>query len=379
MKEAQLSRVVNFRRPPEFHWHLGVVAKRTYRLHEGRCVPATIQLPLVGRVETESDDTGSRDEDDYPHKPLTDVILHGAAHTGGPNMSELVASVEVGPLSRRVRVHGDRTVAVVGGGLVRSFSTAGMFTSIPLSYARSYGGFDAHAAATVGDPVAELCASFGLDFRAASRFTYPRNSRGVGFFMMLDPDRMTGAVVPNLEDPEDPVLPERIACASMDRWYDQPIPGALDSLLMTDFPRSIFLNAGPDVPQPVPALRELTLGAIEAADLRSRAVLDPPDGRGANGAAPGLARVRLRGDEPAKLVHLHPAHRELTFRLPGDVPELRIQPPGCPALDLEAQLDTVYLEPDVDRVSLIWSGSLRVASRYPASELSSVQHFVRWP
>jgi hypothetical protein len=75
---------------------------------------------------------------------------------------------------------------------------------------------------------------------------------------------------------------------------------------------------------------------------------------------------------------MHPTRREFAFRLPGDRPELSIQPPGCPVLPLEAALDSVCLEPDRERVSLVWSGSLRVASRYPGPELAQVKHTVVW-
>jgi len=358
---------------------MGIVVKRTYQIVDGRCNLAQRQSALVGRTETEVDETNTRDEDDYPHKPFTDVILHGAAHTGRREASELVASIEVGPVGRRVRVHGDRSVEAVRGGVVASFSKPRLFSSVPLTHARSYGGFDSYASSMLGDETAELCAALGMDFASASRFTYPRNARGVGFLIAVDPERAVGTMVPNLEDPDDPVLPERLLCPAADRWYEQPIPGALDSILLSDFPRSHFFNAGPDLPEPVPTLREIALGAFMAGDLRPRALLEPPDARGANGAVPGLARLRLRGDEPVRLVHLHPNERELVFRLPGEVPELRLQPPGCPILELEPALDTVYLEPDCDSVSLIWSGSLQVASRYPPEELAQVEHRVRWP
>lgn len=378
MKHQVTSRIVNFRKPASLRWHLGVVAKRVYRFAQGRCVVHDSQIALRGGADVDPDDTDTRDKDDYPFKPRTDVVLHGSAWAGR-EVIELIASVEVGPVARGVRVQGDRSVSTVQGDRVTGFSRAAPFVTMPLSHARSYGGFDAHAAAILGDDAAAMIGALGLDVAAASRFTYPRNARGTGFFMALDAHRLLGTPVPNLDDPDDPVLPERLLCSSAERWYEQPISGALDYVQFVDFPRSLFFGVNPELPSPSPSLREVALGAMEEADLVLREVLSAPDARAANGAAPGLARARLRGDEPVLLRHLHGQHAELAFALPGEIPELRIQPPGCPVLELEAALDTIYLEPEHDRVSLIWSGSLEVASRYPAEELAAVQHVVRWP
>lgn len=371
------SRVVNFRRPPEHHWHLGVVAKRTYRIDGARCVPAPDQIPLIEAADAQPGGLDYRDKDTYPCKPVTDIIVHGAAHAVDHEVVDLIASVEIGEVTRRVRVHGDRRVEAVRGG-VAVFSKPAPFHAMPLLYERSYGGFDEHAARTQGDGLAELAASFGADFAGASRFTYPRNARGVGFLIAMEVERHTGAPVPNLEDPDDPVLPERLLCEDPDRWSEHPIPGALDGVVPSDFPRSVFFHIDADIPEGSPLPREIALGALTLEDLDPGELTDPPGERAATCAAPGLARVRLVGDEPVRLVHLHPRLRDLAFRLPADRPAIRIGPPGCPMLDLEPQLDTVHLEPDRERVSLVWTGSLRVACRYPEEDFSQVKHEVRW-
>lgn len=378
MKNYMMSRVVNFRKAPDFHWHLGVVAKRVYRFEDRRCFVHEAPVPLVTSAEAEAEGTNSRDKDDYPFKPLTDVVLHGTAHAGS-EVSELIAGVQVGPLRRMVRASGDRTVTEVRGGCATSFSRPVPFTSMPLSHRLSYGGFDEHAALKLDSELAAASRALGFDFAAASRFTYPRNGRGMGYFVRVDPERVVGARVPNLDDPEDPVLPERLICPAPELWYSRPIPAALDFVHSADFPRSAFFGVDPELPRPAPSLREVALGAVTPDDLGPRDLLAPPHPRAANGAVPGLAKLRLQGDEPVVLTCLHHRHRELTFRLPAERPELRIQPPGCPALEVEPALDTVYIEPDADRISLVWTGSLQVASRYPPDELNAVEHSVRWP
>jgi len=371
------STIQNFRRAPEYHWHLGVVAKRTYVIEGDRCVPAEAQERLLGPEDEHEGGQSFRDKDTYGFKPATDVVVHGSAFSAGAEVTEITASVEIGDLARRVRVHGDRRVETVSG-LTAAFSRAAPFSSMPLSYERSYGGFDARAAQLLGDELADVIASLGVDFADASCFTYPRNARGVGFFVAVETERAVGTLLPNLEDPEDPLLPEHFFCPSWDRWMDQPIPGALDWALPSDFPRCVYHDLIPEHTSRQRALREIALGALTEEDLAPTELLSPPRARAANGAAPGLSRVRLVGGEPVRLVHLHPSLRELVFRLPQEQPELTIQPPGCPVLPLEAMLDTVHIEPDRGRLSLVWSGSLRVASRYPPDDLAQVKHMVKW-
>jgi hypothetical protein len=98
-----------------------------------------------------------------------------------------------------------------------------------------------------------------------------------------------------------------------------------------------------------------------------------------NGAAPGLGRQRLSGNELVRLAGIHPTRADVTFNLPGDRPQLWIEPPGCPAIEVESLLETISLEPDEDRLTLVWSGRLEVACRYPAAELGLVRHRVVWP
>jgi hypothetical protein len=374
---ALTSCVLNFRHVADLRWHLGVVAKRTYTLEGGQCVPAEEQDRLLREDDEHEGGQSFRDKDTYGYKPITDVVVHGSAFALGSAVRELIVSVAVGELTRRVRVVGDRFIEDVAGQSA-FFSMPVPWSTMPLTFERSYGGFDEGAARILDDHVAEVMVALGAELASVSRYTYPRNARGVGFVVDVEPKRVIKMALPNIEDPEDPLLPERLFCPSFDKWLDQPIPAALDWILPTDFPRCLYYNIVPDFSPPPGAVREVVLGATATTDMAPRSLLSPPGLRAANGGAPGLARVRLKGGEPVRITHMHPERRETSFRLPEDKPELSIRPPGCPVIPLEPALDTVYLEPNRERVSLVWSGSVPVASQYPPLELAQVEHAVRW-
>ncbi len=78
------------------------------------------------------------------------------------------------------------------------------------------------------------------------------------------------------------------------------------------------------------------------------------------------------------LWNLHPAHEVWELTLPGDSPRLLLQPPGCDAAELPARLQTVHVEPDEDRVTLTWTGTLAVAAPFPEDMCDTMRKAARW-
>jgi hypothetical protein len=68
-----------------------------------------------------------------------------------------------------------------------------------IRYDRAYGGVD-----EVSDP--------------SIPFHYPRNDRGRGVALRNVRERIEGLALPNLEDPEDRITPERLVIGDPDRW-----------------------------------------------------------------------------------------------------------------------------------------------------------------
>jgi hypothetical protein len=184
--------------------------------------------------------------------------------------------------------------------------------------------------------------------------------------------------VPNLDDPDDPVEPHRLLAEDALDWVDRPTSASYGPLELTQFPRCMFHLLRPDWRPPARMIRELALGALDPGDLADRPLRDPVSPRAFNCGPPGLSGVRLRGDERVSLRNLHPRHEILEFDLPGERPRLLVEPPSTRVFELEAKLATVLLEPDEDRVTLTWAGSMPVAAVFPEEMCKEMRHGVLW-
>lgn len=359
--------VTNFRLLPEGRWQLGVVVKRSFRLEDGRrFVVAERQVP-------------PEDEEATAWKPATDVVVRGSLWTYASNGREAIATIEIGPHRDRVRATGDRVVTGASSGRPQ-VSEPEPFESMPLTYERCYGGFDRGAYDRLGDVIAERCTRvLGLELDDVSRFTYPRNRRGVGFYVGVDADRLKNAPIPNLDDPDDPVEPERLIRSSASDWLNAPVPVALDWIEPGDFPRSAHWGYPPPIgdASSLPELRAGTVSTEEIAARRSFPSIPTP--RALCGTRFGHSGLRLHGGEEIRLDNLHASWRQIRANLPREAPAIRLQPPGCPWFDLEPQLDTVVLDLDAERLAMVWSAKLEVAGPYPEEELALTVTEVRWP
>jgi hypothetical protein len=359
---------------------LACVAKRTYTIDaSGRLALADEQAPLTVDPEVELDAYGGHkflcdDTDLGPPKDATDVVFTGAAYAEG-RAAEVFAALVVGSFARRLRVCGERRAEVRPDGSVR-FSSPERFERVEMSYERAYGGYDEHAHWKIDPPKPEEIVRFG---RPVGLFAYPRNSAGAAYFIDVDRPRADGARLPQIEDPGDLLLPERFFVASPRAWIDAPLPGALGWLHHAWYPR-MFRYAGPILAHDPPArpIREIALG--EGDDLADVQPLDPGTihPRALQGSAPGLARARLRGDEPVILQHLHPQIADLRFALPGEAPLFTLRPPDVKTFQPKPVLQTVRIEPDAGRVSLTWCGTVPLASRVDEDFLDACELEVSW-
>lgn len=241
-------------------------------------------------------------------KPATDVLLLGHAYApGGRPAFYTDVSLVVGPVHKVVRVFGDRTWMSSGVGY--SISTPEPFERVPLVWERAYGGTDA-----TGDvPAAE-----------------PRNPVGAGF-RARDDGTLDGLPLPNLEDPYDPIT----------SWKQRPAPAGFAPVAPHWEPRRSFA------------------GTYDAAWQEKRAPYLPQDFdvRFFQVAPPGLvAPGYLQGGEPVEVRGATPDGL-LSFRLPQVSVETTYVVDGSRVVR-PAPLDTVIIEPDAQRVILVWRSSL---------------------
>lgn len=373
---------------------LACAVKRTYSLSTGRLTLADEQVPLVLFQDFERTLTGERralldDSDMLPVKEATDVVLRGSAHARA-RTSELHVGLAVSGFARRLRVCGERQIEVSASGEPR-FSSPAPFERVELGHALAYGGYDAHAHDLLDPPPPPPAGSpldhdLGPDLRLAQPpprypgvFAYPRNHAGVGYFIDVDRRRADGAALPQIEDPEDLLTPARLFVPSPTAWIDAPIPGSFGWVAPAWYPR-IIRCVGALLPCDAPTrpLREAALG--DGDDLRGD---DPfPPGmvhpRAMQGAAPGLARERLRGDEPVVLENLHPQQAELRFRLPGELPRIQMRPPELKVMSAKAILQTLRIEPDRERIILTWIGVLPLAAAPSREFVDRTEAAVTW-
>jgi hypothetical protein len=366
---------------------LAGVVRRTYGVSSGRAELADEQRPLVDVPDLAMGSGESAilvdDSDIVAPKLATDVVVRGHAYAPEPSR-RLTIGVAVGTAVRTLEVVGERRATVSADGGVR-FSSPEPFERLELSYEHAYGGYDEHAhqimaplddeTQTTMAELAKLCddeSEIRLSqdeaadepraeppLRFLGPFAYPRNPVGRAYFIDLDRVRADGAALPRIEDPEDRLVPERLFLASPLRWIDAPIPGSLGWMQHSWYPRyARFMGPLLQHDEPTKAIRETELGDGDDLVRMPARGMDRVFPRALQGAAPGLARVRLVGNEPIELRNLHPSEPSWRFELPGEAPQITLQPPGLQALRPKAVLQTVRIEPDRDRVSLTWCAAV---------------------
>lgn len=286
------------------------------QLHEAQEQPAPLLAPLFrGDPAT----TGMiLDTDLFARKPGTDVILDAVAHApGGRRVNSVETELRIGPLTKRILVHGPRIFT--RGVLGLSMSPALPIETWPLHYEWAYGGSD---------------------------FSDPNPARW----------RM---------DERNPVG-KGVAASNAD-LIDQPAP-------MIEYLGRSLSTAGPAGYGPIPQSwlpRRPRAGTYDAAWEATRKPLLPTDYDPAFAmSAPDDQRLprHLEGGEPVLLTNLSPDSK-LRFELPRVNVSFETFIRGQPVAH-EGKLTTVFITPHERKVSLIWQAALTVR----AHETEYVDH-----
>lgn len=380
-----MSRITTFR-AADGKSYLCVTAKRAYGIRPGaRAEPLSETVPIVDEAEyTLSKSSNAErlvaDSDLFPGvKPSTDVILRGSAHAHETHASSFRVELRVGPIAKTLRVWGDRTIELSKDG-TPAFSPTKPIASLPLVWDFAYGGRDEYAETKLYEPTGKgaLAPKGGRPMRLGP-LAYPRNPAGRGFFVDVDRERIAGTLAPNIEDPLDPVTPDRILAPTYEAWIDCPAAACFEPIDMFTFPRAVFFIPA-DFAAPKRELYEEKIGLVSLDEVRQR--MERFNGRGdprAFNCAPlGMAKARLSGGERVALRNLHAKYAVLEFDLPADPPKILLEPQGVPARELIPLLQTILIEPDRDRVTLTWAGLLEVAMPYPKEMVDAMRHAVVW-
>ncbi len=359
---------------PEGHQAVNVLVKLAYVLEPGGgLVPAPDPVDFAAEdvLEAKGDEPGTFPTEEceiIPFKLRTDVVVTGTIRTPDAYpRRDMLAGVRIGPYGKAIQVFGDRRIeAGKDGALI--FTPPEPFTEMPLAYTRAYGGVDPSVPRVNDDP---RTAEEWLEYLTLERHpgVYPRNPVGSAYVVNPHPWLLFGRPLPNFEDPDDLLTPERIVVTDPRLWWRQPIPAGLGWFGRSWYPRSVLGGLAPPLPAAEPAkLREVELGIVPA-DHADR-IADPDLDRRMrreffNGASPGLAVPLLRGDEPVSLVGLDVAG-ERRFRLPGEVPRVSMAFRG-EAMEVRVHLHTVWIRKDEDLVTLVWSALARPPRMLPVT------------
>jgi hypothetical protein len=321
-----------------------VLVKRSYEILPGRTAErAERSIPLLkadvyyddGDAETS---TVKYESDLAPYKLATDFVVVGKAYApGGRPVETMDASLQVAGHSKVLRVTGDRR-CIHRPEMSPGITEPAAFTELEIRYDRAYGGEDLRS-----DP--EL------------PFYYPRNYRGKGVAVRNLREVVDGLLLPNIEDPQDLLTPDRIILGAPDRWNAQPLPHGFGWFQRTWYPRCSFVGAVPGLFDPDTVMREEQLGLVPKGQiaLARRFKLPSFDAQFNNGASLGLALPYLQGGEEVRLTGLSP-DGSLHFRLPAERPRIVLDI-GLGENELPAVLHTTCVRMEQGQLDVVWRGA----------------------
>lgn len=361
---------------------LSVLTKRTYQIApDGRCEPAPEQRPLLEEpvADLDNDRVLAWDTDLFPFKVATDLVVKG--HVFNPrDLPQVDASVTVGPHGKRLRVVGDRRCTLSATGRIL-FSPPGPFTKMPVSYARAYGGRDAVAEKKHGNPwlpYASYLTPPVPDLDGASPFLYPRNLAGVGYLVEATAEAVEALRLPNIEDPLDLLSPDRLIAGDPGRWTVMPMPAGTDWFDYAWFPRIAYAGMVPDADPPDGPVPEIARGLVASDILAGNAADGAFSTRLANGASLGLQLPYFRGGEAIRLEGFDAGRPVVVVKLPTDKPALSTDGRNGRLNPTEPVIQTVVLEPDDARVTVVWRGCAPALRFYTPEELAKMPLRVAW-
>ncbi|MDQ2779501.1 MAG: DUF2169 domain-containing protein [Pseudomonadota bacterium] len=344
------SRTVLPGQTPEGKHVLSVLLKRSYRIEAGKpCTRADEdQLLNAGEVfwETPMNSTVRYESDFVPFKLQTDVVFIARAHApAGKPVQQFTVSVKVGDRLRRILVTGPRQARFTGEASDPIFTDPEALTDIDLRYEHAYGGSDVYS-------------------DLSTIYPYPRNPLGAGFVVLNKKASVDKLKLPNLEDPQDPLSPQRLCAGDYARWQAQPQPAGLGWVTKTCQPRCTLAGILPADRATEQQMRAAYAPFVPA-DQRKAYVangLPDMDFRFFNGASEGLSLPFLQGGERVQTEHLAPEGR-LDFVLPNEHPRIGLDI-GLGITAPAVVLHTVQIRLQERALDLVW----RAAVPYPGRD-----------
>jgi len=341
--KRQVQKVVLPGQSPEGQHILSVLVKRTYEIAPGGiCQRAMADTRLIAGDVHYDDPMNSpvKSESDFvPFKLATDVVVNGTAYApGGRPADSFTASVQIGPMRKDILVIGDRVCRFRDGG-PPAFTDPEPFTFMEVRYDRAYGGIDIYSDPKLPCP-------------------YGRNPLGRGFVIANTKRAVDNMALPNLEDPQEPLTPERLCVGHFIHWERQPMPQGFGWFPKHWQPRASLAGIMPADRAAEQELRKAYALVVspQHRELYAQTKLPDMDFRFFNGASPGLALPFLRGEEHIRLVNLTP-DGDMSFRLPGKHPKIAVDI-GDGIQEPSVVLHTMVIHTGTRQADLVWRGAV---------------------
>jgi hypothetical protein len=102
------------------------------------------------------------------------------------------------------------------------------------------------------------------------------------------------------------------------------------------------------------------------------------DIRGLQSAAPGMRWNSIAPGTDVELRNLHPRLGSWRFRLPPRPPRMFVRLTGHEPVTLEPAIKTIVIEPDHDRMTLLWIGEAPLDLPFEPAQLDKLEHAVLW-
>jgi hypothetical protein len=328
---------------PDGTYILSVLLKRSYNIVPNKvCSRAEKDKPLIpGDVFWDDPMNSSvRYESDFiPFKLATDVVLNGRAYApGGIPTTSCIASLQIEDSRKELLVTGDRVARFVEGG-TPVFTDPLPFLNMDIRYERAYGGIDVYS-------------------HKVGSFPYLRNPMGRGFVVAHSAKSVDTLALPNLENPNDRLTPERLCVGDYQKWEQQPLPAGFGWFPKTWLPRAQLAGILPADRATEKQLRQAYAQLVpkEHRDAYTKNELPDMDFRFFNGASAGLVFPYLSGGEKVVAENLS-AEGTISFQLPQDQPCLGLDI-GAGVQEPQAVMHTVMIRMEDCQVDVVWRGAI---------------------
>ncbi len=278
-------------------------------------------------------------------RPWVDVIVEGSAYAMRP-VQRMTIAIQVGRHDKRVEVIG-RRLAQWSAAQRIAFTEPEPFTQMELGLDRAYGGIDLRVPmpepTTLEEAIVQTHDHPGL---------YPRNPYGRGYVVVGDAPRSGRIELPNLEDPDDRLTPDRLVVEDPRLWWRQPIPATVGLVPPNVFARYVFAGAQPWWPAPQDdRLPEVVRGVLPEGYASVR--VDDLHPSFWQEASPGLRFPDLPAGTPIAVEGMHPRGHTARFVVPP-APKIEIDLEGR-CQDPELRLTKVVIRPAEDLMTLTWA------------------------